>query len=79
MSAALSSIAETGAPPAIEPWLESLRGTYPDDDIADFRAAHAYYLMSYSLVAFSGLTTSHGSEHNFRPPFTVCLYGMNRV
>ena len=45
----------------------------------DFRAAHAYYLMSYSLVAFSGLTSSHGSEHNFRSPFTVCLYGMNRL
>ena len=42
MSTALSSPAETGAPPAIEAWLESLRGTYPDDDIADFRAAHAY-------------------------------------
>ncbi|GAA1970200.1 hypothetical protein GCM10009838_31470 [Catenulispora subtropica] len=44
----------------------------------DFRAAHAHYLMSYSLVAFSGLTTSRGGEHNFPPPFTVCLRGMNR-
>ncbi len=42
MGTTLSSPAETGAPPAIETWLESLRGTYPDDDIADFRAAHAY-------------------------------------
>ena len=42
MGTALSSPAETGAPPAIETWLESLRGTYPDDDIANFRAAHAY-------------------------------------
>ena len=41
MSTALSSPAETGAPPAIEAWLDSLRGTYPDDDIAGFRAAHA--------------------------------------
>ena len=42
MSTALYSPAETGAPPAIEAWLDSLRGTYPDDDIAGFRAAHAY-------------------------------------
>ena len=28
--------------PWIAAWLESLRGTYPDDDIASFRAAHAY-------------------------------------
>jgi len=42
MGTALSSPAETGVPPAIETWLESLRGTYPDDDIANFRAAHAY-------------------------------------
>jgi len=41
MSTALFPPAETGAP-AIETWLESLRGTYPDDDIAQFRAAHAY-------------------------------------
>src|SRR4029453_14496171 len=42
MSTALSSPPQTTAPPAIEAWLESLRGMYPDDDIAGFRAAYAY-------------------------------------
>ncbi|MEO8675917.1 MAG: bifunctional (p)ppGpp synthetase/guanosine-3',5'-bis(diphosphate) 3'-pyrophosphohydrolase [Casimicrobiaceae bacterium] len=34
--------AESDAAPGIAAWLDALRGAYPDDDIAAFRAAHAH-------------------------------------
>ena len=44
MTAALHTAAATDASPAFAAWLDALRGTYPDDDIASFRAANAYAL-----------------------------------
>ncbi len=34
--------AESATAPGIAAWLDALRGAYPDDDIAGFRAAHAH-------------------------------------
>jgi GTP pyrophosphokinase len=42
MSTTLPTVVETGASPAIAAWLDALSGTYPDDDIEAFRAAHVH-------------------------------------
>jgi len=67
MSTALSPPAETGAP-AIEAWIESLRGTYPDDDIAGFRAAYAY-----ARALFNEALTVDGEPLALRAAGTAAL------
>ena len=42
MTTSLRTPAESDAAPGIAAWLDTLRGAYPDDDIAAFRAAHAH-------------------------------------
>jgi GTP pyrophosphokinase len=42
MTTSLRLQAESETAPGIAAWLDALRGAYPDDDIAGFRAAHAH-------------------------------------